>query len=115
MRMRASGLAILFGLCLASGCGGPAGTREPDEYTGCAGDEQWRTFDDQEKLAMISDSQAPQVTMPAAGAMVPFANKPLFAWTQSSADPGSAVGDVPRDTTCPEYNTGAITTLHLPP
>lgn len=113
--MRSIPLALSVLLLCASGCGGSSATREPDEYTGCAGDEQWRTFDDQEPMAMVSDSQGPAVTMPAANAMVPFAMKPLFAWTQSSINPGGAMGDVPHDTTCPEYNTGAIATLHLPP
>ncbi|MFI5289598.1 MAG: hypothetical protein ACHQ17_08105 [Polyangia bacterium] len=116
--MRTFLLAIVF----LSGCGGPATgpLREPDEYTGCATDEHWRTFDDQEKFAMVSDAQAPSVTMPAEGASVPFAMKPTFTWTESGTAPGMPLGDVAHDgpacaSCCPEWNTGAITTMHLPP
>jgi len=111
---------ILLALC-ASACG-PAGTtgREPDEYTGCASDEHWRTFDDQEPTATVDDTQAPPLTAPAAGATLPAASAPMLTWRQSMSDSGQPDGDVPHvigpgcDNCCPQYNTGAITTLHLP-
>lgn len=109
---------MMLAVCLA-GCGHPVGTgREPDEYTGCATDEHWRTFDDQEPTAMVDDSQAPPITAPTSGATLTA--PPMITWKQSMADVGAPDGDVPHvngpgcDNCCPQYNTGAITTLHLP-
>ena len=113
---------LLLTLALLAGCGDrPHGLlREPDEYTGCSSDEQWLTLDDQEPLAVVSDSSAAQITSPAAGATLPAASRPMFTWKRAASDPGAPVGDVPHDgpacnNCCPQWNTGAITTLHLPP
>jgi hypothetical protein len=102
------------------GCGGSAGNREPDEYTGCGSDETWRTFEDQEHLATTADATAPSVTSPAAGATVPFADKVKLTWQQDPNDPGQADGNVPYmgpgcNQCCPQFNTGSLSTLHLPP
>jgi hypothetical protein len=93
--------------------------REPDEYIGCATDENWLTFDDHEPSATVSDSLSPQVTMPQAGATVPFAQKVVIAWNQDANDPGMSLGDVTHtgpgcNNCCPEWNTGALTVMHLP-
>lgn len=108
---------VWFLLLIASGCDGShAGTgREPDEYTGCATDENWVTFDDAEKIAVADDVQAPQVSEPMAGATLPAAAKVVLAWRRSFLEAGTAAGDVPRDANCPQYNPGALTTLHFPP
>jgi hypothetical protein len=110
--------SICAALWLAS-CGPHMGTgREPDEYTGCATDEHWVTFDDQEKLAVTSDAQAAQVTAPTTGASL--AQKPIVSWQRTPSEAGAPDGDVPHvngpgcDNCCPQYNTGALTTLHLP-
>jgi hypothetical protein len=112
---------VLISLLLA-GCGSPAGPREPDEYTGCATDETWRTFDDQEPQTSVSDAMSPVFTMPSAGATIPLAQKPVFAWNQDPNDVGAKDGDVPYmdgvggcNMCCPQFNIGALTTLHLPP
>jgi hypothetical protein len=110
---------LLASICVA-GCGSPA-TLEP-EYTGCGTDENWRTFDDQEKSApMISDTTAPNITSPAAGATVPVAQVKL-TWQQDPNDVGAPAGDVPyMDGTpgcmmcCPQFTIGGLQTLHLPP
>jgi hypothetical protein len=112
---------FMFVIFLISACGGgSAALREPDEYTGCGTDEHWRTFDDQEPMAAVSDAMGPAVTAPAPATTVAFAMKPVISWNQDPNDPGQAGGDVPHDgpgcnACCPEYNTGALTTLHLPP
>jgi hypothetical protein len=104
---------------LAAACGGKStGLREPDEYTGCAKDETWLTFDEQEPTAKGSDAMAPSVTAPAAG-MIASAPKLLLSWSQDPNDPGQPGGDVPHNgpgcnDCCPQYNPGALTTLHLP-
>lgn len=111
-------LALMFFL---TGCGS-AGTRqrEPDEYTGCATDEHWRTFDDQAPQNKVSDTMAPEFTSPHQGATVPASTKVLLAWKQDPQDPGTPDGDVPYrqgpgcDHCCPQFNLGALTTLHLP-
>jgi hypothetical protein len=112
--------ALLTFLIAAAGCTNSTTGREPDEYTGCGTDETWRTFQDQEPTAMVSDAMAPQITMPAAGASVSASSSVVLAWQQDPADPGMVGGDVPHDgpacvSCCPEYNTGSLTTLHLPP
>ena len=105
---------------LVAGCGGPGGSggppREPDDYTGCATDEHWRTFDDQAEFAIVADATAPSVTTPQNGVATPFATKPMFTWSESQALAGMPLGNVANDPSgCPEWNTGAITTAHLPP
>jgi hypothetical protein len=110
---------LLMSTLVLAACGGSSALlREPDEYTGCATDEHWRTFDDQEPSAKVSDAMAPSVTAPTAG-MLASATKPVFSWSQDPGDPGQAAGDVPHDgpgcnNCCPEWNLGALTTLHLP-
>src|SRR5438045_779965 len=105
-------LASLFALaCHASG---PGPVREPDELVGCATDEHWRTFDDQEPVVKAADATGPKVTEPMAGATLAFAQKPTLKWNLSGMDPGSPPGgDVPSS--CSGYNLGGLTTLHLPP
>jgi hypothetical protein len=110
-------VALLLSL---AGCGGSAGNREPDEYTGCGTDENWRTFEDQEPMATAADATAPAVTAPAAGATVAFASKVKLTWQQDPNDPGAPDGDVPYmgpgcNQCCPQFNTGSLSTLHLPP
>jgi hypothetical protein len=116
--MRLASWTVCAVLWLAS-CGPHTGTgREPDEYTGCATDEHWVTFDDQEKLAVTSDAQAAKITVPASGEML--AQKPVVSWQRTSTEVGAPDGDVPHvngpgcDNCCPQYNIGALTTLHLP-
>lgn len=120
-RQRGVAAIGLFALgALVAGCNSASGTREPDEYTGCATDEHWRTFDDQEPHATVDDTLAPAFTAPAAGAVVPLATKPTVTWTQDANDPGMPTGDVPYmdgpgcTMCCPQFNTGAIMTQHLP-
>jgi hypothetical protein len=111
---------LWIALVAIAGCGTTTAGREPDEYTGCGGDETWRTFQDQEPTATVADAMAPVVTMPAAGASVSASSSLVVAWQQDANDVGMVGGDVPHDgpacnNCCPEYNTGALTTLHLPP
>jgi len=111
---------LLFALLVTlAGCGA-SGNREPDEYTGCGSDENWRAFEDQEHLATVSDASAPLVTSPAAGATVPSSTTVKLTWQQDPNDPGQPDGDVPYmgpgcNQCCPEFNTGSLSTLHLPP
>ncbi len=100
------------------GCGGGTTSREPDEYTGCASDEHWRTFEDQAKQTMVSDAMAPLFTSPAPEATL--TTKVLLAWNQDPNDVGQKDGDVPYmgvgcNNCCPQFNTGSLSTLHLPP
>jgi hypothetical protein len=105
-----------LGMIAVAGCGGTTAGREPDEYTGCGSDETWRTFEDQERTGMADDTQAPLVTAPAAGATVPSSSQLKLTWQQDPNDVGAPDGDVPHDAnSCPEYNTGSLSTLHLPP
>ncbi len=108
---------LMLTILVAAGCGGTSTTgREPDEYTGCASDETWRTFADQEPAGIKDDTKAPLVTAPAAGATVSAAAGLKLTWQQDPNDVGAPDGDVPHDAnSCPEYNTGALGTLHLPP
>jgi hypothetical protein len=111
---------LCFAFIALAGCGNSSTGREPDEYTGCGTDETWRTFQDQEPTATVVDSMAPQVTMPASGASVSASAQLVVQWQQDPNDVGAPVGDVPHDgpacnNCCPEYNTGSLTTLHLPP
>jgi len=103
-------------LCLA-GCGAtPKNT--VDELTGCASDEQWRTFDDAEGTTTIADDRGPQLLAPTG--TVSFSQKPVLHWNQDPSTPGKPDGDVPYldgpgcQACCPQFNMGALTTLHLP-
>ncbi|HZS38342.1 MAG TPA: hypothetical protein VFF06_16010 [Polyangia bacterium] len=108
-------------LVAAAGCGGSSTLREPDEYVGCGSDEHWRTFDDREKAGqvMVSATQGPIVTAPTG--TVPFSMRPRATWQRGQNDPGMPAGDVPYlngpgcNMCCPEFNTGGLGTLHLPP
>jgi hypothetical protein len=107
---------LLLGLLTMTGCSSPSTGREPDEYTGCGTDETWRTFEDQEPMSTVGDTMAPLITQPAAGAMVPSSMPLVLKWQQDPNDVGAPDGDVPHDAnSCPEYNTGSLMTLHLPP
>jgi hypothetical protein len=113
-------MRLLLGVILLAGCKGGPTQREPDEYVGCAADEQWRTFDDNEPTAMVSATAAPMVTAPPNGMTFPADKKPTLAWSHDASDPGMAVGDVPFMNgpgcmnCCPQFNIGALTALHLP-
>lgn len=108
---------VLIGAILLGGCSSPNVGREPDETTGCATDETWRTFQDQEPAATVSDAMAPLITMPAAGASVSASAQLVIAWQQDANDVGMPGGNIAAtDTTCAtQYNTGALGPLHLPP
>ncbi len=99
---------------LLTACGGNAPSREPDEYVGCATDEHWLLFDDQElaKKVMESSTLAPQVTAPPIGSTFAFSDKPIFHWNQDPDEAGDSGGDVPAD--CPQWNLGGLSILHLP-
>jgi hypothetical protein len=114
--------AIAFVTAGLAGCGhSHAGDGIEPEYTGCGTDENWRTFDDQERLSTPMDSaDAPLVTAPAAGTTVPFAAPLTLAWTLNGSEPGTPAGNVPHDgpgcnNCCPQYNVGGLTTQHFPP
>jgi hypothetical protein len=109
--------AALLVLLFAASCDSPTIT---PEQTGCGTDENWRTFDDTEPNATVDDTQAPVLTQPSTDSTIPFAPKPVFAWKQSANTVGQPDGDVLHDgpscnDCCPQYNTGALTTLHEPP
>jgi hypothetical protein len=117
--MRCRPRALLIAALLGSACGG-SGMRDPDEFTGCGTDENWRTFDDFEGRSTVGDATAPVFTAPAPGP-VPASPKPVFGWAQDPNDPGAPDGDVPHVqgpdcmNCCPEFNIGQLSTLHLPP
>ncbi len=102
-------LTLTLSALSLSACHDHAGVdREPDEYIGCATDENWATFDD--VTDVVSDTQAPQLTMLTGASL---ANTPaVFTWKQSSTVESTSAGDVPA--TCDQFNTG-FTTLHLEP
>src|SRR5258707_687243 len=84
--------------------------REPDEYIGCAADEDWPIFDAVPDV--VSDSEAPRITAPVVSAS-PLPSTPAdFVWSTSAGIAGSATGDVAMD--CEQWNVG-YTTLHLAP
>jgi hypothetical protein len=96
----------------------PTPLREPDEYTGCGGDEQWRTFDDQAHNAVVADATGPAIVQP--DLTMPLASPSPFLWNQDPNDPGMELGDVPHDgpgcnNCCPQWTTAALGIAHLPP
>lgn len=108
-------LALIISL---AACSTTTPLREPDEYTGCGTDENWRTFDDQQHNAIVADATGPAITDPDLTA--PLTTKVVFKWNQDPGDPGMDVGDVIHDgpgcnDCCPEWNIGSLTTAHLPP
>src|SRR5579871_987675 len=117
---RTSMRSLLVCVLLLGACNGPT-HRQPDEYTGCAKDETWRSFDDSEPTSTImDDSQAPHVTQPDVSMLVPFQPKPVFQWNQDPTSAGMPAGDVPYmgpgcNMCCPQFSMGALTTLHEPP
>src|SRR5690242_8709236 len=95
--------ALLSGY--GAGCGGSASMtlREPDDYQGCATDESWRTFAEQERGSMVKsdDASAASFTTPAASGMtLPGAQAPTFAWQISSTIAGRMNGDASCPTVC---------------
>jgi len=114
-------MRLMLGALLLAGCGGGPSHRAADEYTGCGGDEQYRLLEDGEATATVDDALAPQMTQPANGASVPFSPKVIVKWNQDPNDPGAPDGDVPYMdgpgcmACCPQFTTGALTSLHLPP
>jgi hypothetical protein len=113
--------ALAFALTLAACHDHTGNGREPDEYTGCSSDEQWRLFDDEDKNAVVDATQAPLVSAPAMSTLAASSPPPVFTWTRAGSDPGSSLGDVPHengpgcDNCCPQWNGGALGPLHLPP
>jgi hypothetical protein len=110
-------MTMAIALALA-GCGGN-GALEP-EYTGCATDEAWRTFDDQEPLVKPDNATAPLVTMPAPSTTVPYASKVKLTWQPDASNVGTPDGNVlyagPNcNMCCRQFNMGGLTTFHLPP
>jgi len=102
---------LLIALVQLAACGGGAtiARREPDEYAGCATDENWPLFD--ENPDIVDDTQAPLVTSPHDGASVP--GTPVDVdWQVTPSDVGDEAGDIA--TSCAQWSTG-YTTLHLPP
>ena len=104
----ACALALTLGVAACSG--GPQIPREPDEYVGCATDENWQTFDTTPDT--VSDSQSPLITAPAANASLSSSAPPTFSWQMSSTMVGTPAGDVAMS--CAQWNEG-FTELHLPP
>src|SRR5262245_32595009 len=89
-------MRLFLGLLLfVAACHGHGSGKEPDEFTGCATDENWVTFDDEEPLASVGNTNAPTITAPQAGTL-PAAPKPVFRWTLSSTEAGTPAGDVPQ-------------------
>lgn len=111
-------------VAVVSGCGGAQAHRAADEYTGCGGDEQYRLLEDAEDAAPNLQADlvnGPQMTAPVDGATIAFANKAIVQWDQSPTSAGMPTGDVPYmdgsancDACCPQFNSGSLTTLHLP-
>lgn len=97
-------------LLFLAACGGTTlAKREPDEYVGCATDENWPLFD--EATDIVDDAQAPLVTSPHDGASLP--STPVdVGWQVTPTDVGDEEGDIPPS--CAQWSTG-YTTLHLPP
>ena len=60
------GAMRLLSLVLVAACSTNNASREPDEYTGCTGDEQYRLFSDDEAHTTVDDTRAPQL-LPADG------------------------------------------------
>ena len=101
---------LLIGLSMLAACGGATlAKREPDEYAGCATDENWPLFD--ENADLVDDAQAPLVTSPHDGASVPITPVDID-WQVTPTEAGDVEGDIP--TSCAQWSTG-YTTLHLPP
>jgi hypothetical protein len=106
---------FLLAAALAAGCQAQPPQREPDEYGGCATDENWRTFDDKETTHLVTtdDNQAPQYVTPAASGMsFPAAAAPTFAWNLTPTLPGKPTGDAVC-MACP--TCGPLLPAHLPP
>jgi hypothetical protein len=108
----------------AIGChdhGAECGGRAPDEFTGCGTDENWCTFEDNEKRATVSDEQAPKLTTPSLTMPLMASPAPRFTWMRTATDVGASAGDVPYmngpdcNNCCPQFNAGQIGTLHFPP
>jgi hypothetical protein len=109
-------LFVLLVILLGPGCngGGAAALREPDEYLGCATDENWRTFDDYELTGQVKldDTQAPKLTNLGDGMTLPGSAAATLAWDLSATMPGKATGDA-SCMKCP--NCGPLTIEHEPP
>jgi len=104
--------ALAVTLFVCAGCPHYLGPREPDQYDGCASNEHWVTFDRVEKAATVDGTRAPWFTAPAAGATVPGAPSPRFAWQPSPSATGRDFGDA----TCAQCTIcGQLAAQHLPP
>lgn len=96
---------LLMSLAALAGCNKAApGIHEPERYEGCATDENWRTFDEQElgRLVKTDDTQATLFAPPLVdGASLPLASKPTFTWQPSM----SVTGKMNGDASCPKNCT----------
>jgi len=106
-------LSVLLGsAALSAACHDHAGAgREPDEYTGCATDENWSTFDD--VADVVSDADAPVIVSTASNAVLPATPVELI-WASSQTTASSSGGDGDIAATCAQWNTG-FATAHLEP
>ena len=98
-RYLAGAMRLVLPLLFASACGGSMSLaqREPDEYVGCATDENWMLFD--EVPDVVDDSNAPAVLSPGNGAHV--SSMPIdITWQDTPTLVGQPSGDVPAS--CPQ-------------
>lgn len=103
-------------VALAASCSSSthSSLREPDDYQGCATDENWQTFDDYELTGQVKldDVQAPGFTNLGAGMTLPAIPAYELQWTLSSTNPGKVGGNA----TCSECpSCGPLTTEHSAP
>jgi hypothetical protein len=101
-------LVALAAGTLAACSNGAAIPRQPDEYVGCATDENWQTFDETPEVVSAADS--PMLTGPMNRTLA--ADPANFDWQPDPSTVGSPTGDVAM--TCAQWNQG-FTELHLPP
>jgi hypothetical protein len=104
-------IALFFAFAI-TGCHAAPARLDP-EYTGCGTDELLQIFDEQEARAIFSDTMAPVVLQPTAGATVAYSPKTIMRWEQTTTSTGQDTGDV--DSSCEQWTLGAIRPLHLPP
>src|SRR5690242_9212937 len=87
-------LLVAGAAALTVSCNAASSLREPDEYLGCATDENWRTFDDYELTGMVKldDAQAPKMTGLNEGMTLSGATPNEFKWQLSPTSPGKPTG-----------------------
>ena len=86
--------------------------REPDEYLGCATDELWEVFDQNEGKPVVDAAAAPKLSAPILTLPLASLSAPIFVWSKNPATASAPDGDVPI--TCPQFSRGAIGTKHFP-